>query len=225
MRKILLSALAATSCFCFAGNANAGAFVCNNTGSASPLPACPHIGVDNVLLNSGTGLTVTGATHNGANVTYTAAGQSLTANPSGQATVGASDGTTNTLTFLLTGGTFGFATFNVSPLVGNQANEAISLKITFLVGTTSQTVTIDTNGNNDLGVFSNDGTQFSGLTFETQPGTTFFSDLRQLRLAETLPVGTVPEPSTWAMMLIGFGAAGVAMRRRRRSGGLARQIA
>ena len=27
--------------------------------------------------------------------------------------------------------------------------------------------------------------------------------------------GSVPEPSTWAMMLIGFGATGYAMRRRR----------
>jgi hypothetical protein len=28
--------------------------------------------------------------------------------------------------------------------------------------------------------------------------------------------GAVPEPSTWAMMLLGFGAVGFAMRRRRR---------
>ena len=32
--------------------------------------------------------------------------------------------------------------------------------------------------------------------------------------------GVVPEPATWAMMLMGFGAAGYAMRRRRRSAGL-----
>ena len=29
------------------------------------------------------------------------------------------------------------------------------------------------------------------------------------------PVGGIPEPSTWAMMILGFGAAGAAMRRRR----------
>ena len=29
--------------------------------------------------------------------------------------------------------------------------------------------------------------------------------------------GAVPEPGTWAMMLIGFGAVGFAMRRRRRT--------
>ena len=32
--------------------------------------------------------------------------------------------------------------------------------------------------------------------------------------------GPVPEPGTWAMMLMGFGAAGYAIRRRRRSAGL-----
>jgi len=31
----------------------------------------------------------------------------------------------------------------------------------------------------------------------------------------TTTVGAVPEPSTWAMMIIGFGALGLAMRRRR----------
>jgi hypothetical protein len=35
----------------------------------------------------------------------------------------------------------------------------------------------------------------------------------------------VPEPATWAMMLVGFGAAGVAMRRGRRSKELLPQIA
>ena len=33
------------------------------------------------------------------------------------------------------------------------------------------------------------------------------------------PVGAAPEPGTWAMMIVGLGTAGVAMRRRRRAGG------
>jgi hypothetical protein len=37
--------------------------------------------------------------------------------------------------------------------------------------------------------------------------------------------GAVPEPATWAMMLLGFGAVGSAMRRSRRRGALLTQIA
>lgn len=39
------------------------------------------------------------------------------------------------------------------------------------------------------------------------------------------PPPAVPEPATWAMMLMGFGATGVAMRRSRRRKGLLTQIA
>ena len=41
-----------------------------------------------------------------------------------------------------------------------------------------------------------------------------------------IPVnGGVPEPATWAMMLLGFGGIGMAMRRSRRRGGALMQIA
>jgi hypothetical protein len=39
------------------------------------------------------------------------------------------------------------------------------------------------------------------------------------------PVAAVPEPATWAMMLLGFGAIGLAVRRRRRTGELSRMTA
>ena len=38
-------------------------------------------------------------------------------------------------------------------------------------------------------------------------------------------VNAVPEPATWTMMLLGFGAAGTAMRRSRRKSALLEQIA
>jgi len=44
-------------------------------------------------------------------------------------------------------------------------------------------------------------------------------------LYTTEPHPGVPEPSTWAMMLLGFGAAGVAMRRSRRKTQLMTQLA
>ncbi len=43
--------------------------------------------------------------------------------------------------------------------------------------------------------------------------------------ASPIPLSAVPEPSTWMMMLFGFGAAGIAMRRRNKSRALVSQIA
>jgi hypothetical protein len=46
-----------------------------------------------------------------------------------------------------------------------------------------------------------------------------YASLTQLNgiSGEGTPVGGVPEPATWAMMLLGFGGIGMAMRRSRRS--------
>lgn len=46
--------------------------------------------------------------------------------------------------------------------------------------------------------------------------TPFFANAFQLRYQiDNGPGGVVPEPSTWAMMILGFGAAGTLLRRRR----------
>jgi hypothetical protein len=59
---------------------------------------------------------------------------------------------------------------------------------------------------NNLGFFGIiDGSTLSGRTFA--------------------PTAAVPEPGTWGMMLIGFGALGVSMRRRRRSNALVAKVA
>jgi len=55
----------------------------------------------------------------------------------------------------------------------------------------------------------------------TQPnqfaaGTTSGSDITQLELTFTDVAGGIPEPATWAMMIIGFGAIGASMRRRKK---------
>ncbi len=53
---------------------------------------------------------------------------------------------------------------------------------------------------------------FTGGT-ETQPGP---GALNEVRLFDRGAVAAVPEPATWAMMLLGLGACGVALRRSRR---------
>ena len=49
--------------------------------------------------------------------------------------------------------------------------------------------------------------------------------VKQIRIDPGVAGPAVPEPSTWAMMLMGFGAAGYAMRRRRRDGNKLAQVA
>jgi hypothetical protein len=43
-----------------------------------------------------------------------------------------------------------------------------------------------------------------------------FKEAKQFEFAVVRPVSGVPEPASWAMMLVGFGAAGAAIRRARR---------
>ncbi|WP_445191235.1 PEPxxWA-CTERM sorting domain-containing protein [Sphingomonas sp. Tas61C01] len=52
-------------------------------------------------------------------------------------------------------------------------------------------------------------------TFNTDRGDVFVSSATGLTLSAT--IAAVPEPATWAMMLVGFGMMGAAMRYRRRS--------
>jgi PEP-CTERM motif-containing protein len=56
---------------------------------------------------------------------------------------------------------------------------------------------------------------FSGLDY---------SDGDLVKLDFTGKAGAVPEPGTWAMMLLGFGAAGSALRRRRRVPGTSQAL-
>jgi hypothetical protein len=59
------------------------------------------------------------------------------------------------------------------------------------------------------------GSTFASLGLT--PGTYIYQS--QIDVVAIVRIGSaeVPEPSTWAMMLVGFGAIGLAMRRRRRS--------
>ena len=59
-----------------------------------------------------------------------------------------------------------------------------------------------------LNQFQNVATSLGSLSFNQSSNVQFTSSLRQ--------VPAVPEPATWAMMLMGFGAMGIALRRRKR---------
>ena len=71
------------------------------------------------------------------------------------------------------------------------------------------------------------------LTWHDLPGWGWYSDYaftagnvgNNVLLGGLSLTQSVPEPATWAMMLLGFGAVGVAFRRRRRGGEVLAQIA
>lgn len=68
-------------------------------------------------------------------------------------------------------------------------------------------------------IFRTNATNYNlGGTFTTQDGSV-------AQRPNFQPIAAVPEPATWAMMLVGFGAIGASMRRRRRVSAKAMQFA
>jgi hypothetical protein len=174
---------------------------------------------ENVLVTSGTGATISGSTQDSnLGVLFSSTTDaSLIGGANGQADVSSADGLLNSLTFALTGGaTFTSAIFNLFPLPGNVANEATSVIINYTSPNgTAGSQSINTNGQNFIGVYTTAGERLTSVTFVADPITTGIQDLRQLRLGgAAAATPAVPEPATWAMMLFGFGGLGYAMRRR-----------
>ena len=84
-----------------------------------------------------------------------------------------------------------------------------------------QTITYNAGGT--TGTFDVPGdrtnTAFLGFTGLSAPLTLTFSNNGELDTTRVIAgdsVAAVPEPSTWAMLLVGFGAVGFGMRRRKR---------
>jgi hypothetical protein len=185
----------------------------------------------NLLFNMGTqtGTTVFGLTQGGTRVNFTGTsvgGSTTIAANGGQARV---QGTEDTITANPND------SLNLTSLFFSQATGTFN-NLEFNLFNGSGTATIDIrdnmnelftftsvlgNGENFLGFRGIDGQSIASVSIR---GATF-QDIRQVRLDETPRVGAVPEPGTWAMMLIGFGAVGVGMRRRRRTEGGLLQVA
>ena len=148
-------------------------------------------------------------------VTFESTQGNLSTNP-GAATVFTADGSLLTnLTFTILSG-FTAAEFNLE----NGDPSSFLVTLTDSGGDTfSQTLT-KLNGSNIFNIVAPAGTTYTSATFTSTGGG--FADLKQLRV--TLATA-VPEAATWAMMLLGFGGIGMAMRRRRRGTGVLMQVA
>jgi hypothetical protein len=208
--------------------ANAAISLCYETGPT--IPQCAAT-TSNVLVDKSTGFVINGHLNNDVTQLATFTGtEILVGDGNGQADVSAFDKLLDGwVTFALTGATFNLATFDLEPISGNAPGtptKATSVQISYIptFGGSPITYTLDTNGNNFYGIYGSAGEQIQSITFGNYlPAGSGISDIRQVRvggveLFDPTPTqqGAVPEPSTWAMMLLGFGAVGAGVRRRRK---------
>ena len=149
--------------------------------------------------------------------------------------------TTNSAGFAGIGGSINnFGTITLVPGPTDYTGQVFDLLISFTLppGTGSGTFTADLLGSltsNGVGgvnfAFQNGGTQY----ISDGNGGTYKLHVNDLAFSGTLPAGElaftqdingyiiagVPEPATWALMLLGFGGIGFAMRRQRSKANLA----
>jgi hypothetical protein len=200
---------------------------------------CPQQGA-NVLFNAGVqqDTQVEGFTQSGTEVRFTGTTNSTTSNPDlivaqgGQARI---EGTDNTATvgrgdsYLLTDLSFSLApnadgSFNFfdNLTLALQGGTATTVNFTFVdnFGNTEAFAPLALgNGNTFFRFDAIHGQAIASvtMTFGGAPAGVVagIEDVSQIRLDDVELTTAVPEPATWAMMLIGFGAVGYSMRSRK----------
>lgn len=151
-------------------------------------------------------------------VTFSSTNGNLSTN-SGAATIFTTSGALLTnLTFQVLSG-FTAAEFNLEK--GSPSTFSVSL--TDSGGDTFLQTLSALNGSNIFNLVAPAGTTYTSATFTSTGGG--FADFKQLRLITSAAVAAVPEPATWAMMLMGFCGIGIAMGRRRRDASRLLQVA
>lgn len=215
--RISTVVLGAVSAFAIAGGANAAVVVGSIYGAPDPGPRAGETYVIDFDAGLPTGVTLTG---DGAIVSGDLAGQY--AAPAGDATPyltvpSATSNGTATLTFAdflgsqnVTGFSFYWGSidaYNSLELLDRSGNVLRTIGGADIppangdqaLPVTNRRVTFDLTGADQaLG-----GLRFTSTQYAFESDTFSFS------------TGAVPEPATWAMMILGFGGAGVALRRRR----------
>jgi hypothetical protein len=178
--------------------------------SSPPFPPNPP---ENVLLNTGTtGLTVVGTTNQTGTLVNFTGTETLTEPANGQARIEAVDGGFNSLMIALANPNLGFGAieFNLDAAANGTAN----LTFTDQFGTAfSGSFAISQNGQNFFNAVASGGEVIKNVSIST---TVNLADVQQVRLGSVLSA-VIPEPGTWAMMILGMGGLGTALRSRRRN--------
>lgn len=202
--KMMKMAFAVGTALACAAPANAAVLICLGGGCAGPNPA------SNVLFNDGVTGTSINAGLNGTPGTVNFSSiETLETIASGQARITAFDGVLNNpLTITYADGVISRLEFNIN------ARTDGDVTFTFAGGDSDGVILgaygIDSSGSNFFNTFN--GT-FRSVTMSFSNGATV-DDLRQIRV--TAAAAAVPEPATWALMLMGFGAIGASLRMRKK---------
>lgn len=185
------------SCVSGTTNVNLGTF--NAPGSAM-VTGNVGIGGPEVDFTSTNGLL---ETNTGAATIFTASGDAL-----------------SQLTFTLVTGAFTSAEFNLEQ--GDP--KAFDIVLSVSGGGTKIISIANSAGSNVFDIIGDPGETFTSASF-VSTGAGGFKDFKQLRLVLASDVRAVPEPGTWALMLLGFGGMGMALRRGRKRGNALMQVA
>ena len=173
----------------------------------------------NVLLNGDTnGLTIIGTTNQTSTPILFTGDETLTDPPNGQARIEGVDGgfTFLVISLLNPGLFFTEVEFNLF------SEEDGEVTITAVDGSNvefSETFQLDGNGENRINVFRTNNQLIKSVRIEAEGD---LEDIRQVRVDGNPgfgpnPTGIIPEPGTWALMLLGFFGAGACLRSHRRS--------
>ena len=175
---------------------------------------------ENVMLPSNqTGTTVKGLTNNtSTEITFRSLNSDILATQAnGQARIETTEAipSLDTLEFFLSQpGILGFTAFEFN--LSNAVGDAMQMVTLTFTGSQSGPFTSTLgSGSNFFSGLATGSDFFTKISFDaTGVGT---RDLRQVRIGGIVraPVSAVPEPATWALMLIGFGLIGSYMRRRK----------
>lgn len=164
--------------------------------------------LENVLIgNNQSGTTVTGVTNQtNTGVVFTSSTDTMLTSASGQAVITALDGALNSVTFALAGGlVFTNFEFDLQDSLSTPQNVVLTTNLgnhTYL--------NLSGNGANWAGAASS-GEFFNSVTWAASGSG--YDDMKQLRIGGI--TAAVPEPGTWAMMLVGLGGVAWALRRKR----------
>jgi hypothetical protein len=186
---------------------SAGAASANITVVASGVPGNPP---QNLLLNTGqTGLSVTGLTNQTSTSVTISSNETLTLPSNGQARVEAADGAFTNLTIAPTLSGLGFTAmeFNINAATSGNATVQFFDQFGNVFG---GVFALAGGGQNFFNAIATNG---EAIVRAQISNSVAIQDVRQIRLGGVV---TVPEPATWAMMILGMGMIGAGLRLRRR---------